>query len=322
MAKKVVAHLHVGTVVCLQRIIDGVLCRPVALIHKHVAQRSCPTLVEERIDGGEGPFRTIGNVVVISILLRVRPVAVVLERACEQERVALIVGVHRHVHTHAARVAIVEHGPLVRPLQRQTHNAVLHMVIIEVGLQVETVGLVDHAHIKLLRILWLQVTVSHQRVVEVVKRRCAKHALIERAQRPGTSSVRSQGVPCHLTQGLRRAVGVVADVGVEAAEVDVQSVMAVKRRQRCLTVHAVDIMKILHIGCQIRPSEVCRCRQPEASQAQRGRRRTINVLLVIPVVAVHRYVFRIIGAIVEVVVGIFHDASQAETSKLFAVGEL
>ncbi len=317
-----VAHLHVRAVVGLQRVLDGVLRRPVALVHKHVRERGRQSFPRERVHRREGPHGRVGDVVVIGVLRGVRAVAVVLERAGEQQAVLPVARAHGHVHAHAPRVAVVQHRPLVGAFQRQAHDAVFHVVVIPVGLDVEPAVGVRHAEVELAGVFGAQVPVSHERVVQVVERGRAEDALVEPAQHPPPEGVGRQRVPREARQRFGGPAGPVGDAGVQSARVQAQPFVGVGRRQRSLAVEAVNVVEVLDVRREVRPPEVRGGRKPEPLVPIASRQGRIHVLLVIAVVGVHRDILRVVGTIMQEIVGVFDNPPQARRAQLLLVRQL
>lgn len=110
------------------------------------------------------------------------------------------------------------------------------MVEVSVDLQAQPPMLIGEARVPLLGVFGFEESVARERVVEVVERGNAEHALVEGAQRPVAETVRSQGIPCPAVQGSGFAAGVVAAIGVECRGVDRQPAMLVEGGQRVLAV--------------------------------------------------------------------------------------
>ena len=97
--------------------------------------------------------------------------------------------IDREVHAEASGVAVVEHRPLVGAFKGKAHDAVLYTVVIAVELDVEDVVLVGYPHIQLLRVFRLEITVAHERIVEVVESRHTEDTLVECARLPSANGV-------------------------------------------------------------------------------------------------------------------------------------
>ena len=167
-----------------------------------------------------------------------------------------IMRIHAHIHAHAAGVAIVEHRPLIRTLQRQTDDAVFHPVVIPVCLHIHERLAEGDSHIHLLGVFRLQVAVAHHRIIEVVEGWRPEHGFVERAEGPVAQRIGSQRIPRHLMQRFCLALGMVGEMRIESAYASLQSPMLIERRERALAVQAIDVMEILHIGGEVTPSQV------------------------------------------------------------------
>ena len=167
-----------------------------------------------------------------------------------------IMRIHAHIHTHAAGVAIVEHRPLIRTLQRQTDDAVFHPVVIPVCLHIHERLTEGDSHIHLLGKFRLQVAVAHHRIIEVVEGWSPEHGFVERAEGPVAQRIGSQRIPRHLMQRFCLALGMVGEMRIESAYASLQSPMLIERRERTFVVQAIDVVEILHIGGEVTPSQV------------------------------------------------------------------
>ena len=145
-------------------------------------------------------------------------------------------GVDRDIRADAACIAVVEHGPLKRPFQRQADDAVFDMVEISVDLQAQPPVLIGEARIPLLGIFGFEEAVARERIVEIVERGNAEHALIEGTQCPVAEAVGGQGIPRPTVQGSGFAPGVVTAVGVECRGVERQPSVTVEGGERVLAV--------------------------------------------------------------------------------------
>ena len=228
-----------------------------------------------------------------------------------------IMRIHAHIHAHAAGVAIVEHRPLIRALQRQTDDAVFHPVVIPVCLHIDERLSEGDSHIHLLGIFRLQVAVAHHRIIEVVEGWCPEHGFVERAEGPVAQRIGSQRIPRHLMQRFCLALGMVGEMRIKSAYASLQSPMLIERRERAFAVQAIDIVEILHIGGEVTPSQIAGSREAEITNQIGSRQRRIHILLMIPVVGMNRDVLRIIRTVVQEIVGVFQYRPDAYRMLIF-----
>ena len=228
-----------------------------------------------------------------------------------------IMRIHAHIHTHAACVAVVEHRPLIRTLQRQTDDAVFHPIVIPVCLYIDERLAEGDSHIHLLGVFWFQITIAHHRIIEVVEGWCPEHGFVERAKGPVAQRIGSQRIPRHLMQRLCLTLRMVSHIRIKSTHTHLQSSVLIESRERSLTVQAIDVVEILHIGSEVTPSQITGSREAEIMNQIRCCQCCIHILLMISVVGMYRYILRIIRTVMKEIIGIFQYRPDAYQMLIF-----